>query len=117
MSVLSGGCLRSLTSLEETRQFNRPASPAPGDISELARVVGRRHSCCSLRSATGWCVGKVGLKSLYNFALLGPQNYETNLSSFVADQLLDFSGFIVVCTDSFVGPTLPVRRFLLAGFR
>ena len=42
---------------------------------------------------------------IFDFALLGPQNYERDLSSFVADQLLDFSFSFVVCTDSFIGFT------------
>ena len=32
-----GGCLRRQTSLGETRQFTRPASPAPGDVTLCAR--------------------------------------------------------------------------------
>ena len=38
--------------------------------------------------------GRGGFKVYgFGFASLGPRNYESDLSSFVAVQLLDFSGF------------------------
>ena len=47
----------------------------------------------------------------FDFALLGPQNYESNRSSFVAVQLLEFSGFFCrLCGCSIAG----IFRFLLS---
>ena len=85
----------------ETRQFTRPASPTPSDITSQP-VSLRTWWAEAFMLLTQFChrAGEVGLMSTFHdFTLLGPQNYEINLSSFVANQAIagDFSGLFVVC--------------------
>ena len=65
-------------------------SPAPSDVSEFCArgepEASRRLLTCCHRA------GEAGLKSTVSISL-GPRNYESDRSSFVAVQLLDFLGF------------------------
>ena len=81
-----GGCLRRQMSLGETRQFTRPASPAPGDVTLCVR-----GGLEAFTQHTQICQGRERRVKVYitiDFASLGPRNYETDILISVADQLL-----------------------------